>query len=150
MSPLHSPGSPKPSAGKKFQMAHRQALRLHASFFRQIGNFFCVVRSCNQFLAENQKPLPHPSLLDDPQEGGNAMSPHILQFHNAKHREKIRNGYLNPAFSGAEKRADMLCHPCILGGPQSQARGRNSKWPIGGHFAYTPAFSVKLVIFSVW
>ena len=27
--------------------------------------------------------------------------------------------YLTPAFSGAQKRAQMLCHPCLLGGPQT-------------------------------
>ena len=53
MSPLHSGGSPKPSAGTKFQMAHRRALRLQASIFRKIGNILFVVRSCNLFLAEN-------------------------------------------------------------------------------------------------
>ena len=50
------------------------------------------------------------------------------------------------AFSGAQKRAEVLRHPCILGGPQRQARGKNQKWPIGGHIACTHAFSVKLVI----
>ena len=34
--------------------------------------------------------------------------------------------YVTPAFSGAEKRAEMLRNPCILGGPQQ--RGRNQKW----------------------
>ena len=29
----------------------------------------------------------------------------------------IRIGYLARAFSGAQKRAEMLRHPCILGGP---------------------------------
>ena len=31
---------------------------------------------------------------------------------------KIRSGCLTLAFSGAQKRAEMLPHPCILGGPQ--------------------------------
>ena len=35
---------------------------------------------------------------------------------------KIRSGCLNPAFSGAQKRARLLRHPCILGDPQRQAR----------------------------
>ena len=33
-------------------------------------------------------------------------------------RDKIRIGCLNPAFSGARKRAEMLYHPCILEVPQ--------------------------------
>ena len=55
----------------------------------------------------------------------------------------------NPAFSWAEKRAEVLRHPCILGGPQLQARGKNQKWHTGGHIAYMHAFSVKLVIVSL-
>ena len=58
--------------------------------------------------------------------------------------DKIRRGYLTPTFSGAQERAEVLCHPCILGGPQRQARGKNEKWPTGGHIAYRHAFSVKL------
>ena len=57
--------------------------------------------------------------------------------------DKIRSGYLTPTFSGAQKRAKVLRHPCILGGPQRQARGKNQKWPTGGHIAYRHAFSVK-------
>ena len=34
-----------------------------------------------------------------------------------------QRGCLTPAFSGAQKRAEMLCHPCLVGGPQRQARG---------------------------
>ena len=54
------------------------------------------------------------------------------------------------AFSGAQKRAEMLCHPCILGGPQRQARGTESelatsllpsRGPKRGRKCYaTPAF----------
>ena len=36
---------------------------------------------------------------------------------------KIRNGCLTPTFSGTQKRAEMLCLPCILGDPQCQVRG---------------------------
>ena len=39
----------------------------------------------------------------------------------------MRSSYLTPAFSGAQKRAELLCNPCILGGPQYQARGQNQK-----------------------
>ena len=40
---------------------------------------------------------------------------------------KIRSGCLTPAFLGAQKRAEVLCHPCILGDPQHQARGGKSE-----------------------
>ena len=49
-------------------------------------------------------------------------------------RFKIRSGYLTPAFSGAQKRAKMLRHPCILGGPQT----KGDEIRIG---CLTPAFS---------
>ena len=41
---------------------------------------------------------------------------------------KIRSGYLTPTVSGAQKWAKWLHNPCLLGGPQRQARGRNEKW----------------------
>ena len=47
---------------------------------------------------------------------------------NAKHAEQIKSGDLTRAFSGACKRAALLRDPCILGGPQRQARGENQKW----------------------
>ena len=40
---------------------------------------------------------------------------------------KIKSGRDTPAFSGAQRRAQMLCHPCILRDPQRQARGATSK-----------------------
>ena len=64
---------------------------------------------------------------------------------------KIRSGYLTPTFAGVQKRAEMLHHPCILGGPQRQARGTKSdvatsplpsRGPKRGLKCYiTPAFS---------
>ena len=36
---------------------------------------------------------------------------------------KIISGSLTLAFSGAQKRAQMLCYPCILRGAQLQAQG---------------------------
>ena len=37
-----------------------------------------------------------------------------------KRTDKIRSGYLTPAFLGVQKRA-LLRNPCILGGPHRQA-----------------------------
>ena len=62
-------------------------------------------------------------------------------------RNKITTGCLTLAFSGAQKRAEMLHYPCILGDPQRQARGaKNQKWsPTKGNKirsgCLTPAFS---------
>ena len=39
--------------------------------------------------------------------------------------DKIRSGCLTPTFSGAQKRGEVLRHPCVLGAPQ--ARGHNQK-----------------------
>ena len=37
-----------------------------------------------------------------------------------------RSGYISPAFSGAQKRAELLHHHWVLGGPHK--RGQNQKW----------------------
>ena len=79
--------------------------------------------------------LRHPYILGDPQTKG----------------DKIRSGYLTTALSGAQKKAKVLRHPCILGGPQRQVRGKNQKWPTGGHIAYMHAFLVKwAIVFFFW
>ena len=41
--------------------------------------------------------------------------------------DKIRSSCLTLALSGAQKRAEMLCHPCLLGRPQV---GRNAMSPL--------------------
>ena len=41
--------------------------------------------------------------------------------------EKNRSGYLTCTFPGAQKRAEMLPHPRILGGPQREARRGKSE-----------------------
>ena len=45
-----------------------------------------------------------------------------------KQGNKIRKSCLTLAFSEAHNQAELLCHPCILGGFQHQARGENQKW----------------------
>ena len=40
---------------------------------------------------------------------------------------KVSRNKISPAFSGAQKRVEMLRHPCILGGPQRQAHGAKSE-----------------------
>ena len=64
-----------------------------------------------------------------PKRGHNCyIIPAFSRIPNAKRGEKMRSGYLTPAFSGAQKRAELLRNPCILGYPQPQARGENQKW----------------------
>ena len=48
-------------------------------------------------------------------------------------RDKIRSGYITPAFFGAHKWAELLHNPCILGGPEK--RGQNQKWLHNSAFA---------------
>ena len=55
------------------------------------------------------------------------VTPAFWEIPNAKRGEKIIRAYLTPAFSGAQKRAELLRNPCILGGPERQARGENQK-----------------------
>ena len=62
--------------------------------------------------------VPHPCILGGPQTKG----------------DKIRIGCLTPAFSGAQKRAQMLHHPSILGDPQTKGDKIRSG-------CLTPAFS---------
>ena len=82
-------------------------------------------------------------------------TPEFSRIPNPKRREKkeIRIGCLTPAFSGAQKRAETLHHPCLLRGPQHQVRGEkgsselaasplSSERPKRGWKCYiTPAFS---------
>ena len=76
----------------------------------------------------NQKWLPRPYFLGGPKEGGNATSPlHCRGSPTPSTGSKIGNGCLTPTFSGAQKRAEMLRHPCIVGGRQHQARGAKSE-----------------------
>ena len=43
-------------------------------------------------------------------------------------RNKIRSGYLTPAFSGAHNTVEMLCHRCNLGDPSAKRGEQNQKW----------------------
>ena len=64
-----------------------------------------------------------------PKRGRNCyITPAFTGVPNAKRGEKIRSGHLTPAFSRAQKRAELLRGPCILGGPKRQAQGENQKW----------------------
>ena len=76
---------------------------------------------------QNQKWLPHPCLLGGPQEGKNATSPLHSPGSRMPSKKKIRIGSFTLAKRGAPKRAEMLCHPCILGDPQRQARETKSE-----------------------
>ena len=77
---------------------------------------------------QNLRWLAHPCLLGGPKEGTYATPPlHSRGSPRPSAGCKIRSGYLTPAFSGAQKRAEMLRHPYILGDPQRQARRAKSE-----------------------
>ena len=84
---------------------------------------------------QNQKWLPHPCFLSGPKEDRNAMPPVHSQRSRKKQGKtksgpqtkgnKIRCGYNTLTFSKAQRRAEILCHPYILG--DSKQRGGKSK-----------------------
>ena len=123
MSPLHSRGSP--TKGNKIRsgchtLPYRGPKRGRKCY---VTPAFSGTPNTPE---QNQKRLPHPCLLRGPKEGGNAMSPlHSRGSLKPSTGKKIRSGCLTPAFSKAQKRAEMLCHPCILGDPQQ--RGTKSE-----------------------
>ena len=112
--PLHSRGSPKTSAGSKIRSGPQQ-------------------RGIKPKV--DASPLPSPG----PKRGRTCyVTPAFSGIPNAKRREqnqkwsptkgnKTKSGCLTAAFSGAQKRAEMLRHPCILGDPQRQAQGAKSE-----------------------
>ena len=57
----------------------------------------------------------------------NASSGEQNQTSSPTTGKEIKSGYLTPAFSPAQNKAKMLCHPCILGDPQRQAREATSE-----------------------
>ena len=66
---------------------------------------------------------PHPCLLKGTKEGGNATSTlHCPGSPMQSVESKIRKGCLSLAFLEAQKRAEMLRNPYILGGPQRQSQ----------------------------
>ena len=66
---------------------------------------------------QNQTWVPHPCLLGGPKEGGNATSPLHSRGSPTK-GNKIRSGFLMPAFSGAQKRAKCYITPTFSGLPK--------------------------------
>ena len=70
-------------------------------------------------------PLPS----QGPKGGRNCyVTPAFSWVPNTKPGDQFKSGYPNPAFLGAQKRAELLRNPYILGGPQHQVRGQNQNW----------------------
>ena len=108
MSPVHSRGSPTPSTWRKFKSGPLQK-----------GTKSKVAAS----------PLP----CRGPRRGPNCYvtrafsgipnAKHVAQIQNwpPTKGNKIKSGCLTPFFLEAQKRAEMLHHPCMLGDPQLRA-----------------------------
>ena len=123
-SPLHSWGSP--SKGTKSKRAQKRAEMLHHPFIlgapQQRGTRSELAsstvpfqghksgRKCYVTPAFSGSPKKGDKIKAGPKEGGNATSPLHSRGSPTK-REKSKR---------AQKRAEMLHHPCILGGPQQR------------------------------
>ena len=59
--------------------------------------------------------------------GGAVCTTRTTPFPKEKLSPCTRIGCLNLAFSGAQKRAEMLHHPCILGGAQQRGQNQSTK-----------------------
>ena len=73
---------------------------------------------------QNHKWLPQLCLLGAPKEGGN-VTPPLHSWGAQTKGNKIRSGCFTPAFSGAQRRAEVVITPAFLEGPQH--RGATSK-----------------------
>ena len=109
----------------------------------------CILREPQQRGIKSEVAAP-PLASRRPIRGQNCyVNPAFSGIPNAKRGDEIRSGYLIPAFSGAHKRAELLCNACILGDPQQRGRKSEvatpplpSRGPKKGRKRYvTPAFS---------
>ena len=79
---------------------------------------------CGDKIGMRASPVPSRG----PKRGHNCyVTPTLSGVPNAKHGDKIRSGYFSIAFSGAQKRAELLRNPCLLGGSPIR-RGQNQNW----------------------
>ena len=112
-SPLHSQGSP--TKGSKIRSGCLTPAFAGAQNMAQMLRHTCILGDTRQ-RKQNQMWLPHPWPLGGPKEGGNTTSP-LHSRGSPQKRNKIRPGCPTPAFSGAQKRAEVLPHPYIFGDP---------------------------------
>ena len=92
----------------------------------------CVLNG-SQRRGQNQKFLPHLCLLGGAKRGHEWYGTPALS-RMPEQGEKIRNGCLTPAFSGAKKRVKLLRNPAFLGIPKQGDKIRSG--------CLTPTFSV--------
>ena len=134
-SPLCSRGFP--IKGTKSRVAHKLAEVLHHACVlggpqtrRQSQRWPISGRKCYITPAFSGVPKQDDKVNRGPQVGGRATSP--LRSRGSPNNETKSKV--------AQKWAEVLHHPCVLGGPQT--RGQGQRWPTSGRKCYiTPAFS---------
>ena len=134
-SPLRSQGSPNKRT--KSKVAHKYAELLHHPCIfggpRTRGQsqwWPTSGRKCYITPGFSGVPKKGDKVNGGPQVGGSATSP-------LRSRGSPNKGTKS---KGTHKWAEVLHHPCVLGGPQT--RGQSQRWPTSGRKCYiTPAFS---------
>ena len=103
---------------------------VHAPMVHKGGRLTCPriqnCIKCNKIRTEWCNSLGPPAFSGDPNK-----------------KDKIRSGCLTLAFSGAQKRAEVLGNPCVLGGPQTRGQNQKSK-PRGNND--TPSISKNVFL----
>ena len=125
--PLHSRGPPTPTAGRKSELA---TSRLPSRGPKR-GRRYNVTPTFSGVPNHNGNKITIDYLTLTFSRAQKRLNCYIIAAFsgvpNAKRAEKFRSGYLTRAFSGGQKRAEVLCDLRSLGGPQHQARGENQK-----------------------
>ena len=129
-SPLHSRGVPTPSAGSKIRSGCLTLSFSEAQKRAEMVRHPCILQSPQrQARGAKSEVATSPLLSRRPKSGQNCyVTAASRGSPTPRAGSKIRSGCLTPTFPGDQKRAEMLRHPCILGGPQRQAQGAKSDW----------------------
>ena len=144
--PVHSQGSPTPNVRSKIKSGPQQKgtkslPRPQRGWKWYVTPAFSGIHTTKR-VEQNQKWLPHPCLLRGPTYGGNATSPlHPRGSPTPSAESKNRSGCLTRGFYGAQKRAEMLCHPYPLRCPK---KGGKAGSPLHSHGSPTPSAGSKI------
>ena len=142
--PLHFRGSPTKTATKQNEI--RLGCLSHA-LLGAISGRMCYVIPASTWVPnkgqQNQNWLPEPCLLTGPKGGRKCYVSPAFSGVPSKKGSKTKIGCLSHAFARAQKWAEVLYHPCVLGGPQQRgaklelaASAMPSRWPKSGRKCY--------------
>ena len=130
MSPPHSRVSPMPARRVKSELVASPLPCREDQKKAEMLHLVCILREPRRQarVAKSDMIAPTPALSGGLKEGGNATSAlHSRGSPTPSVGSKSRSGCLTHDLLAAQKRAEMLCHPCILGGPHRQAQGAQAK-----------------------